>query len=143
MAAESRIRVLLVDDNAADVKLLRLWIARIPAVGTIESVGTGREALEWVRRASSSNGDDLPGLVLMDANLPDMVGWELLEEMRTNPGLSDFDVMMLSGSCGPGDDHRARELGAVAFLTKPFDVDDFGELLRRIEEHLARRRTDP
>lgn len=103
-------RILVIDDNAAVVNLLA---ASLSAEGhTVVSALTSDEGLELVTRIQ-------PDLVLLDVVLPGMNGIEVLKRVRAiNPKTR---VIMLTGNVDPSDVRKALELGALAYVDKPFD----------------------
>ena len=76
----------------------------------------------------------MPALVLLDLNLPDGSGFEVLQAVRANASLSTTPVFMLSADATEQATATATDLGADRFITKPFDV---GEFLRLVEEATA------
>jgi signal transduction histidine kinase/CheY-like chemotaxis protein len=108
-------RVLVVDDNATNrqilVGILNNWQANPTAVGT------GAKAISTLREGQQL-GISYP-LILIDAHMPGMDGFAVIEEIRKNPTWSSATIMMLSSGGQMGDAQRCRELGVSAFLTKP------------------------
>jgi two-component system, sensor histidine kinase and response regulator len=117
--------VLVVDDNETNrrilVKMLSGWAAR--PVG----VGSGAEAILALRDAQIL-GRGFP-LILLDAQMPLMDGFALVEQIKLNPQWDAATIMMLSSAGQRGDARRCRELGVAAYLTKPVRT---GELLEAI-----------
>jgi signal transduction histidine kinase/CheY-like chemotaxis protein len=111
---------LVVDDNATNrlllEELLRGWRMRPRAVAG------GREALGELDRAARG-GDPFP-LLLVDALMPEMDGFALLERARQHPGLAGAVVMMLSSGDRQGDAARCRQLGVARHLIKPVKPSD-------------------
>ncbi len=110
------VRVLIVDDNATNRRILTLqlqnWQMR-PA-----SAPSGEEALAMLRRAAD-DGDPFT-LVLLDVHMPRMDGFEVAERMHNQwPGFPRALVMVLSSGQQREDVARCRELGISAYLTKP------------------------
>jgi two-component system, OmpR family, KDP operon response regulator KdpE len=125
-AGHSRARVLVVDDEAAMSRALRINLrARGYEVATAR---TGREALA---EASAHP----PDAVILDLGLPDLDGVEVIRELR---GWSRAPVIVLSGRTGSGDKITALDSGADDYVTKPFAM---AELLARLRAAL--RRDDP
>jgi signal transduction histidine kinase/DNA-binding response OmpR family regulator/HPt (histidine-containing phosphotransfer) domain-containing protein len=112
--------VLVVDDNATNRLLLeetlRGWQMR-PA-----AVASGPAALKELTRAAKS-GEPFP-LLLVDASMPEMDGFALLERVRQQPALTGAVVMLLSSSDRQGDAARCRELGVARHLIKPVKPSD-------------------
>ncbi len=106
--------VLYVEDNATNVKLMERIFERRPQVSLVVAT-RGRAALELAR-------EHRPGLVLLDLDLPDMSGEDVLRHLRSDPTTADAAVVMVSGDAAPEQPARLRGLGATDYLTKPFDV---------------------
>ncbi len=103
-------RVLVVDDIPANVKLLE---ARLSAeYFDVVTAMSGKEALEICERAECD-------LVLLDAMMPDMDGFEVCRRLKTNPATHHIPVVMVTALDQPSDRVRGLEAGADDFLTKP------------------------
>jgi two-component system, sensor histidine kinase and response regulator len=126
------LRVLVVDDNATNRRILEEVLAqwRMRPV----AVSGGRAALERLRQAARS-GRPFP-LVLLDANMPEMDGFALAEQIKGHPRLAGAAIMMLTSGARPGDRARCLELGVSSHLTKPIKQSD---LLDAIMEVVAAR----
>jgi len=122
--------VLVVDDNATNRRVLadtlRLWEAWPTCVES------GPAALKELRRAAEA-GDPYP-LVLLDAMMPDMDGFEVGRQIAQDPLLAGASIMMLTSADGPGDAARCRALGLTAYLVKPVKA---AELLKAITAALG------
>jgi two-component system, cell cycle response regulator len=113
-------RLLLVDD---DVESLAVARARLANDGIEISCATGGRA--GLDAAKSQR----PDLILLDLDMPDMSGFDVCRIMKADPDLCMIPVLFLSGSGTPADKVRGLDLGAVDYITKPFD--DF-ELRARV-----------
>jgi two-component system, cell cycle response regulator len=113
-------RLLLVDD---DVESLAVARARLAADQIEISCATGGRA--GLEAAKSQH----PDLILLDLDMPDMTGFDVCRILKADPELCMIPVLFLSGSGTPGDKVRGLDLGAVDYITKPFD--DF-ELKARV-----------
>lgn len=114
------LRVLIVDDNATNRRILRAMLAHwrmMPA----EAEG-GRSGLNTMRTAATSRAPF--HLILLDVMMPDMDGFAVLEQLRREPEIDRPAILMLSSADCPGDIARARELGASAYLIKPVRPSD-------------------
>ncbi len=89
----------------------------------------GRQGLET---AASQK----PDLILLDNNMPEMSGLEMLEQMRENPELKDIPVIMVTAVCEPQKIEAASSLGVTDYITKPFD---FSDLMEKITQVLDRK----
>jgi PAS domain S-box-containing protein len=116
--------VLLIEDNDSNIRLMQtVFQARPNYRLAIEK--SGRSGLEWSLQ-------NRPDLVLLDLNLPDMVGARLLERLKAE--LESTEVIVISATAEGRQIERMRRLGAAAYLTKPLDV---SELLRIVDSVLG------
>jgi PAS domain S-box-containing protein len=107
--------VLVVDDNFTNRRILEEMLTnwRLNPV-------LAESARKAMSRLEEALGAGLPfPLVLVDANMPEMDGFALVEQIRRNPGLAGAIIMMLSSASHSGDAARCRELGVARYLTKP------------------------
>ncbi len=122
--------VAYIEDNPANVRLMEQLIARRPGVTLVYAM-QGQLGLDLI---SSSP----PGLILLDLHLPDMSGEEVLRRLKANKTLMDIPTVIVSADASPGQVRRLLAMGATAYLTKPFDVQ---ELLTWIDD--PHRTPDP
>ena len=120
--------VLVVDDNATNRKILDNTLRR----WAIEPVlaESGEQAIQALQSAALRN--EPFGLVLTDANMPGMDGFDLISEMRQQPGLAQATIMMLSSGSQRGDAARCTKLGVSAYLTKPICERDLRRAIDRV-----------
>ena len=109
------VNLLIVDDNDVNRRILAEQVRRWGMRATV--VSSGRAAIDALIAAAPT---DRPfEIVLLDANMPDMDGFEVAAEVAKHPELGGATVMMLSSSGEYGDQSRCAELGITAYLTKP------------------------
>ena len=107
--------VLIVDDNATNRRILREILTNWQMRPV--DVPSGAEALKLLRRRSK--GGKGFALALVDANMPGMDGFDLIDRIRKDPSLKGLKIMILTSSDRLGDIDRCRDLGVQAYLTKP------------------------
>ncbi|MBI3670340.1 MAG: PAS domain S-box protein [Acidobacteria bacterium] len=107
--------VLVVDDNATNRRILEEMLTNWRMAP--ELAEGARAALEAMERARSA-GRPFP-LILLDAQMPEMDGFALAEQIQRNPGLAGATIMMLTSDHRDGDAARCLKLGIAACLTKP------------------------
>jgi two-component system, chemotaxis family, response regulator Rcp1 len=129
------IDVLLVEDNAADVRLIREGIAALESKCRLSVVGDGEEALDFLRRRGKHAAAPRPTLMLLDLNLPRMDGLEVLQIMKSDPALKRIPVMILTSSSSVRDVNSAYDLGANSYLRKTGALDEIYDLMRSIEHY--------
>jgi two-component system, sensor histidine kinase and response regulator len=117
--------VLVVDDNPINRRILREQLTRWNMNPT--EVDSGRAALEALS-VSARAGQPFP-LVLLDANMPDMDGFAVTEEIRRRPELAGTTLVMLTSSGQFGDVAKRRDAGIGAYLSKPVKGADLLEAI--------------
>ncbi|MFC4436778.1 MULTISPECIES: response regulator [Natrialbaceae] len=126
--------ILLVEDNPGDVRLLEEAMDEADISHRIHVVSNGRDALEFIRQRGPYEDAPRPDLVLLDLNLPQLSGEEVLDSIKTDADHREIPVIMLTSSATPENVRRAYRLGANAYLTKPVDPSEFVDIARSIEE---------
>jgi len=101
--------ILLVDDDPSAIQLLSRMLAD---VGELRFATSGEDALRLARELA-------PDLVLLDAELPGMSGFEILEALKADPGLEDVPVIFVTSHSEPEFELSGFELGAADFIAKP------------------------
>ena len=128
--------VLVVDDNPVNCRYLSDLLLRWQALPSVAQ--DGKSALAAVKKASDE-GQPFP-LILLDAMMPGMDGFEVAAALLGEPASGNHTVMMISSAGLRGDADRCRELGIKAYLTKPISPN---ELLAAIENLLGRTDVAP
>jgi putative two-component system response regulator len=122
-------RLLVVDDEARNIQLLET-ILQAEGYATI-AAGGGLRALELATQ-------ELPDLILVDAMMPDVDGFETVARLKANPATRPVPVIMVTALDDRGSKLRALEAGAEEFLSKPLDIADVTVRVRnllRLKEH--------
>lgn len=117
------IDILIAEDEPSILESLDFILRR--AGWTIRSVTDGDAALEAARRLR-------PRLVVLDVMLPKRTGFDVLKQIRGNPELRDMPVLILTAKGQQQDRRIAEELGANAFVTKPYSNAEVVEVVRRM-----------
>ena len=130
--ARPPIEILLVEDNAADVRLTveALKDARVP-----NRLHVARDGVEALRMLKDETGaTPRPDLILLDLNLPRKDGREVLQEIKQDDTLRHIPVVILSTSQADQDVAESYRLRANAFVTKPAEIDQFFAAVRSLEQ---------
>jgi CheY-like chemotaxis protein len=112
-------RLLHVDDSPADVELIADALQELGVDVSLSSVGTGTDALAVLSREGRYADMPLPHLVLLDLNLPQKNGREVLAALKADAALRSLPVVVLTTSNADDDVHSCYALGANAYLRKP------------------------
>jgi two-component system sensor histidine kinase/response regulator len=107
--------VLVVDDNATNRRILKDMLTHWGMAPTLAA--SAAEALALIQKAAQEGRTYK--LVLTDANMPEVDGFELASQVKGHPGYGDVVIMMLSSSGFRGDSALCRKIGLSAYLTKP------------------------
>ncbi len=114
-------RILVVEDNDLNRKL---FCDVLQAGGfAVEQVADGHEAIERARRF-------IPNLVVMDIQLQDVSGLDLIAILKQDAELADVPVLAVTAYAGKGDEQRIRDVGAEGYLAKPVSIGPFMAAVR-------------
>jgi CheY-like chemotaxis protein len=133
MADRTPADVLLVEDDPADVLMIREAFEQHQIRSPLHVVGDGEQALQFLRRSGEYAGVPRPGLILLDLNLPRRNGLEVLAEVKADQDLAPIPVVMLTTSSAQEDILRSYSLHASAYITKPVDYDRFIDVIGQID----------
>ena len=114
---------MLVDDNPANLRIGKNVLSEKYIVATAPSAAKLFSLLE----------NNQPDLILLDIDMPGMDGYGTLEALKLKPETKDIPVIFLTGMTDSCDEEKGRALGAVDYVTKPFDPT---ALVDCIEKHL-------
>lgn len=128
-----RIRILLIEDSEVDIELTRECLASAKVRNDLEVISDGETALKRLRNEPPYEGEPRPDLVLLDLNLPDMTGHEILDAIRGTPSVASVPVVILTSSDAERDVAQSYARGANAFVKKPVDFSRFCEIVTSIE----------
>jgi two-component system, response regulator len=127
------VEVLLVEDNEDDIVIIQEAFAEARLVNVIKTVRDGEEALAYLRRNGKHKLATMPGLILLDINMPKKNGFEVLKEMKADSKLRSLPVVMLTTSDREEDIVRSYANGASSYIRKPVDFDQFAKVVKQFE----------
>ncbi len=116
-------RILVVEDEDNIAIALDYLITREGYA--YDRVANGGAALAHIRQTH-------PDLVLLDVMLPEVSGYEICQEMRLDPKLSDVKILMMTARGSAIERRKGMALGADGFISKPFELEDLREQVRRL-----------
>lgn len=119
------IDILLVEDNEGDVHLTQEALKKAKVRNRVHTTTDGVEAMQFLRREKPFTDAPRPDLVLLDLNLPNMDGREVLEAMKSDPSLRTIPVVVVTSSAAEQDIVRTYALNANCYVTKPVDLQQF------------------
>lgn len=124
--------ILLVEDNPGDVRLTYEAFKDSQVPNRLHVVENGVDALRFLRRQDAFAAVPRPDLILLDWNLPQKSGQELLHEIKSDQGLRSVPVVVLTTSKSEEDIVKAYSLHANCYVTKPVDFVQLSALLKSI-----------
>jgi CheY-like chemotaxis protein len=116
--------VLYIEDNPANLKLVKRVLARYPQIEFL-SATRGEDGVRLARKAH-------PDLILLDLHLPDFWGDEVLRRLREDPATCEIPVVMLSADATQPQIDRLLAAGAYSYMTKPIDCQRLIEMVDQI-----------
>lgn len=134
----SPVRILVVDDDPGDVLMIEEALADSDVDKVIDVVSDGQEAMEFLRREGRHAEARRPDVILLDLNMPRMDGRQVLGEVKSDEDLRTIPIVVLTTSNADTDIVGSYTLQANAYVTKPIDLDDFNDVVRRIDEFFGR-----
>jgi CheY-like chemotaxis protein len=136
--------VLYVEDEESDALFMARAFEQMGLSGKLQVVCDGRAAIEYLSgsgKYSDREKHPVPALVLLDLNLPQVSGFEVLAWIRNNPDFARTPVVVFSSSTRADDRIKAKDLGANDFIAKPSSGLKFGEVVEVLQESwLGKRR---
>lgn len=130
-------RIAIVDDNPDDVFILQRQLRRLGITCPIATFSDGHDAMAFLRQTAAQNGrSSLPEILFLDIHMPGATGFSVLCWLREQEQLKNLKVVILSGTCDPGDVALATALTADAYIAKQASLDHLGRILQRFAPDL-------
>ena len=126
--------ILLVEDNPNDIEITRRALEKGQVKNQLTIARDGQEALD-ILFGGAGGQTPLPGLILLDLNLPKVDGREVLSRIKTDPELKRIPVIVLTTSTREEDIVRSYDLGVNTFISKPVRFEDFIKVVTAIQEY--------
>jgi chemotaxis family two-component system response regulator Rcp1 len=131
---DSLFRILLVEDNPGDVRLIREGLEQGSVRCALSVVGDGVEAMAFLHQRGKYARAPRPNLILLDLNLPRKDGREVLSEIKGHETLRRVPVVVLTSSEADEDITEVYGLSANCYLTKPVSLDRFMDVVHALQK---------
>lgn len=118
-------KVLITDDSSTIRMILKGLLKQLNILDVAEADG-GRSALEYLKVNPVH-------LMLLDVHMPTLDGLDCLRELRKNPGTANLPVIIVTSDTTPDQINRAKELGAHAYISKPFRLEGLRIALKELK----------
>ncbi len=137
MRPTSATTILVIDDNPDDFFTVERELAKAGLANPLVHCKSGEDGLDYLhaRNRYAPLQPPLPAFVLLDVNMPKMLGTEVLATLRGEPALAGLPVIMLTSSGDERDIVASFQGKANAYVTKPFEFDAFVRAVLRIKSH--------
>jgi CheY-like chemotaxis protein len=133
-------KIVMVEDNSADVFLLRHALDHHAEEYVLDVLRDGEEAIEFVNQHSAAGPQDEPCVIVLDLHLPKHDGTVVLKVIRQEPSLALVHVVALTTLASPRDEQEVRDLGVRLYRAKPTLVEEWinlaGEILAICREQV-------
>ncbi len=135
---EKAINILVADDDEDDRMFARDALDEARLSNTVDFVEDGEELLDYLCHRGNYSGDNaraLPGLILLDLNMPRKDGREALKEIKEHPELRRIPIVVLTTSKDQEDIYRTYDLGVSSFITKPVTFEGLVEIMKTLGKY--------
>jgi CheY-like chemotaxis protein len=128
--------ILLVEDDLADQKLIKISLRNEKIANDLYTVRSGEEGMDFLyHRGNYSDGTPQPDLILLDLNMPGMGGKEFLRRIKEDEGLKQIPVVILTTSEAERDIIDSYKLQASGYVHKPVTLEEFKEAMKKLKEY--------
>ena len=132
------VTILLADDDEEDLQLTQEALQESRLVNDLRFVLDGEELMDYLLRRgryTDPSASPMPGLILLDLNMPKKDGREALAEIKANPDLRRIPVIVLTTSKAEEDVFRSYDLGVNSFITKPVTFAGLVEAMKVLAQY--------
>jgi CheY-like chemotaxis protein len=128
------VTIIMIEDDEGHARLIEKNIRRAGVSNQIIPFTDGTSALNYLFGADGSGEDSARRqlLILLDLNLPDMTGVDILEKIKNNVHTKRSPVVVLTTTDDQREIQRCYDLGANVYITKPVDYDGFANAIRQL-----------
>lgn len=123
--------ILLLEDDAVDIMILKRAFKKLEIENQLEICHNGEEGIDWL----AQNKENLPGLIILDLNMPKMNGLEFLSLIKENPNYRKIPVIVLTTSKAHEDRIKAFDKSIAGYMVKPVDYNDFINIVDQIKNY--------
>lgn len=127
------IKILLVEDNEGDILLIQEALIEAKIINKMQISRDGSSAIKLLEDLSVNDQGSLPDVILLDINLPKKNGHEVLASIKENPALKKIPIIVLTTSASETDIFKAYDLHANCYIVKPVEVNNFLQVISKIE----------
>lgn len=132
--SERPVQIVMIEDDEGHARLIEKNIRRAGVTNTIMPFASGSDAISFLFGADGTGAANKgkPLLVLLDLNLPDMTGIEILSRIKSNDHLRPIPVVVLTTTDDAAEIQRCYDLGCNVYITKPVNYENFANAIRQL-----------
>jgi CheY-like chemotaxis protein len=126
------VNIVMIEDDEGHARLIEKNIRRAGIYNPIHHFTDGTSALDYLYNDPAGPSHNGPSLILLDLNLPDMTGIEILRQIKDNKYLKATPVVVLTTTDDSQEIKRCYELGCNVYITKPVNYESFANAIRQL-----------
>jgi CheY-like chemotaxis protein len=130
--AQQPVRIIMIEDDEGHARLIEKNIRRAGISNDLLHFLDGTTALEYLFNHSEGPALNGPAMVLLDLNLPDMSGTDILARIKNDPRLHRTPVVVLTTTDDKVEIARCYDLGCNVYITKPVNYESFADAIRQL-----------
>jgi len=132
MTTQQPVTIVMIEDDEGHARLIEKNIRRAGISNTIRHFTDGASGLDFVLNAGDGPAAGGPALMLLDLNLPDMNGVEILARIKAEPRLKRMPIVVLTTTDDKVEVERCYDLGCNVYITKPVEYESFAQAIRQL-----------
>ena len=130
--SEHSVNIIMVEDDEGHARLIEKNIRRAGIANAIRHFLDGTTALDYMFNAPDGPKMNGPALILLDLNLPDMSGIDILTKIKSDERLKRTPVVVLTTTDDKQEIQRCYDLGANVYITKPVNYESFARAIQQL-----------
>lgn len=132
MNSQRPVNIVMIEDDEGHARLIEKNIRRAGISNDLRHFTDGSTAVEFLFNDPAGPLKNGPALVLLDLNLPDMSGTDILEKIKSNPAMRPTPVVVLTTTDDKLEIQRCYDLGCNVYITKPVNYESFADAIRQL-----------
>ena len=132
MNAQQAVSIVMIEDDEGHARLIEKNIRRAGIANGLKHFSDGTSGLEYLFNAPDGPLHNGPALVLLDLNLPDMSGTDILAKIKGDERLHRVPVVVLTTTDDKAEIERCYDLGCNVYITKPVNYESFADAIRQL-----------
>lgn len=134
---DDKVTIIMIEDDLGHARLIEKNLRRSGIMNELKHFDNGRSAVDYFLTGKLAEDAHEKTLILLDLNLPEIDGFEVLEILKGNDNTKKIPIIILTTTSNPKEIDRCYELGCNIYITKPVDYLNFSEALSKLGMMLA------